>query len=72
MDTQSVHIPAILSGVPENPDVLGNRTQEVKSFRTVGVRERHVVWEGKSAIREEEIQDGIQVEGIRRRTGVNN
>lgn len=68
--TQSARFPAPLSGVPENPYVessqmvAGERTQEERSFWAVGVREKHVVWEGKPATREKETQDGKQVEGV--------
>lgn len=79
MYTQSVHISAILSGVHENPDVesclmvTGERTQGGRSSRAVGVRERHMVGEAKSAIRVKETQPGKQVVvDIRRRAGVNN
>ena len=47
---QSARIPTILPGVRENTDVesqmvTGERTQEVRSLRTVGERKRHAVWE---------------------------
>ena len=53
--------------------VTGERTQGGRSSRAVGVRERHTVWEVKSAIRVKETQPGKQVVvDTKRRAGVNN